>query len=224
MKLSLVSATLAEISPILHFLEKQAEKVAPFSYRFRGMQVQILITGVGLVSTTYSMTKYLQHQSPDLMIHAGIAGALTPDLKPGEVIQINKDQFADIGIEQADGSWESLFEANLAKPDEFPFGGGLLTNPDTGGFLPAHEGLTIARTTGSNSTIQRLKENYPEADLETMESAAFFYVALQEKVKFLSIRSISNYVEERNKANWEMSKAVKSLNETLVEMLMALAV
>ena len=38
-----------------------------------------------------------------------------------------------------------------------------------------------------------------------MEGAAFFYVCLKEKVNFFQIRAISNFVEKRNKKNWEIN-------------------
>ena len=45
---------------------------------------------------------------------------------------------------------------------------------------------------------------------------------LQENVSFLQIRSISNYVEERNKDNWDIPIAIKNLNSTLIDIFEAL--
>ena len=44
-----------------------------------------------------------------------------------------------------------------------------------------------------------------------------------EQVKFLQIRSISNYVETRNRENWNIPLAIQNLNQVLTEMLQALA-
>jgi futalosine hydrolase len=52
-----------------------------------------------------------------------------------------------------------------------------------------------------------------------MEGAAFSYVCLQEGVKFVQIRSISNYVEEREEANWDIPLAIKNLNIKLLEII-----
>jgi CRISPR/Cas system CMR-associated protein Cmr1 (group 7 of RAMP superfamily) len=35
----------------------------------------------------------------------------------------------------------------------------------------------------------------------------------------MSLRSISNYVEDRNKENWKMKDAIESLNSALSELL-----
>jgi len=48
-----------------------------------------------------------------------------------------------------------------------------------------------------------------------MEGAAFFYVCQLQKIPHIQIRSISNYVEPRNRANWNISLAIKNLNEVL---------
>ena len=50
-----------------------------------------------------------------------------------------------------------------------------------------------------------------------MEGAALHYVCLMEKIPFLQIRSISNYVGERNKRNWNMKEAIANLNKKLIE-------
>jgi futalosine hydrolase len=52
-----------------------------------------------------------------------------------------------------------------------------------------------------------------------MEGAAFFYVCLQEKVPFIQIRGISNYVGEQNKSKWDIDLAISSLNAVILEFL-----
>ena len=50
------------------------------------------------------------------------------------------------------------------------------------------------------------------ADIESMEGAAFHYVCLQQKIKFLQLRSISNVAGERDKTKWMMKEAINNLN------------
>ncbi|MBK7884081.1 MAG: hypothetical protein IPJ81_10000 [Chitinophagaceae bacterium] len=45
-----------------------------------------------------------------------------------------------------------------------------------------------------------------------MEGAALQYVCLQEKIPFIQIRGISNYVGERDKLKWKMKEAIFNLN------------
>ena len=56
-----------------------------------------------------------------------------------------------------------------------------------------------------------------------MEGAAFFYACLMMQVPFLEIRSISNHVEPRNRAAWDIPLAIGQLNEVLIGMLKSLA-
>jgi futalosine hydrolase len=49
-----------------------------------------------------------------------------------------------------------------------------------------------------------------------MEGAAFFYACEEAQVEALQIRCISNYVEKRNRENWNLALAVKNLNDWLI--------
>ena len=50
------------------------------------------------------------------------------------------------------------------------------------------------------------------ADIETMEGAALHYVCLQEDIPFIQIRTISNFVGERDKTKWKLKDAIENLN------------
>jgi futalosine hydrolase len=89
-------------------------------------------------------------------------------------------------------------------------------------FLPQANGISVNRVHGSARSIEQLKAKFPDAEVESMEGAAFFYACLMEQRPFLEIRSISNYVEPRNRDNWEVEKALTALNDTLIELLQSL--
>ena len=55
--------------------------------------------------------------------------------------------------------------------------------------------------------------------IETMEGAAFFMTCQRFNVECIQLRSISNYVEKRNKSNWDIPKAIKNLNIELKNIL-----
>ena len=60
-------------------------------------------------------------------------------------------------------------------------------------------------------------KNQLNASVESMEGAALHYVALQEKIPFLQMRSLSNFVGERDKTKWVMDVAIANLNIELIE-------
>src|SRR5437762_4711858 len=69
MQLLLCASTEFEIRPAIEFVHK--EKVP---------NVDILITGVGMMATTYSLTKAILMKRPDFLLQAGIAGSLDENL------------------------------------------------------------------------------------------------------------------------------------------------
>ncbi|HMR84510.1 MAG TPA: futalosine hydrolase, partial [Niabella sp.] len=72
----------------------------------------------------------------------------------------------------------------------------------------------VNEVTTNKAKIRLFKEQ--QLMIESMEGAALHYVALMEKVPFLQIRGLSNYVGERDKSRWQMSEAITNLNGELL--------
>lgn len=68
---------------------------------------------------------------------------------------------------------------------------------------------------GKLSSIKKVTILY-QPQVETMESAAFYFACEQNKWKNCVIRSISNYVEKRNKDKWNIPLAIKNLNDLMI--------
>ncbi len=75
-------------------------------------------------------------------------------------------------------------------------------------------GVTVQTVSGAAKQIEELRARF-SPDIETMESAAFFYVCLQEKVPFIALRAISNRVEPRDKSRWNIPLALNNLDMAL---------
>jgi futalosine hydrolase len=204
MKFLIVAATEQEIAPFVKL----------------NMAADVLITGVGAPAVIYQLQKKLQQKKYQLVIQAGIAGSFTSKLALAEVVIVERDCFADIGINEK-GQFNSIFETNLADKDLFPYQNGWLINPTLiKDKLPVKMVTAVTINTVSDSTTQRkmLKEKY-NAQIESMEGASLHYVCLQEGVAFLQVRSISNMVGERDKTKWAMKDAINNLNKELVRFL-----
>lgn len=179
-----------------------------------------LITGAGLMATTYSITKYLHSTPIDLVLQIGIAGSLDKDLQLNEVVCVKMDTVADLGVEE-NNEFKSLFDLRLISENDFPWKAGVLINNNSivekcG--LKIVNGITINEISTSQKRINWYKKKY-NAQVESMEGAALHYVCLQEKVPFLQIRSVSNYVGERDKSKWSMKQAIETLNESLLRII-----
>lgn len=224
MKLLIVAATPFEIGPLQEYLKKHFIQSEPYHYQKGEIQVAILITGVGLPLTAYALGSVLGTDEWNLAVNAGVAGALRKDLKIGEVVQITSEQFADLGVEEADGSFTSVHELGLITADQPPFKNGKLINKGSEAFkfLKSAAGISVNKVHGEAHSIEQLRAKYPEAEVESMEGAAFFYACLSHRLPFLEIRSISNYVEPRNRDNWNLPLAIEELNKTLIELIKAL--
>ncbi|MFK8105138.1 MAG: futalosine hydrolase [Saprospiraceae bacterium] len=220
MLILLVAATPFELAPTTQYLQKNFTDQKNGLYVKDKLRVQLLVTGVGLVNTSFYLAKILAKTRPNFVINAGIAGAFTTDFKLGDVVQIVKERFGDLGVEEADGNFVDIHQLKLVKSNEAPYEAGWLNNMagNDFDFLPKVVGISVNKVHGAAPSIERITRKYAP-DLETMESAAVFHACLLEELPFLAIRSISNYVEPRNKDNWDIPLAIEELNKVLVEML-----
>lgn len=220
MKILVVTATQLEWLPIESRLIKDGFVVGKHGiWTAADLEVAPLITGVGMMMTAAHLASQYSMFKPDLSINIGIAGSYRRDIELGSVVQVTREQLGDLGVEQKDGSFTDVFSADLVGGERHPFSGGCLVNPmEKLDFLPVVKGLTVNTVSGYGPHISRLMKNY-DADIETMEGAAFFYVSLLHEVKFLSIRAISNYVEPRDRASWKIELALTNLVETVSEIL-----
>ncbi len=189
-------------------------------------EIHFLITGVGPVFATYKLTKALSMNDFDFVLSFGIGGSFKESLKPGAVVYIKEEIFADIGVEE-NGAVKTLFESGLMDENEFLFSEGRLVNPEDNytsqamNELKRVKGITVNKASGSMETAGFFSEKY-QAEVETMEGATVFYTCLMEKVRFAEIRAISNFVGDRNKANWKIDEALKNLTEVVFEILIQL--
>ncbi|HHB78802.1 MAG TPA: futalosine hydrolase [Saprospiraceae bacterium] len=208
MRILIVAATTEEILPFLQWMEQQPTETH---------QIDTLVTGVGLVATTFHMTYILSHNEFDLVIQAGIAGSFRKNIPIGQTVFVLTETIADLGSEDQDGSILSAFDMGFIKKDEFPFENGKIHNPaaESAGFLQQVHAISSNTSHGSQTSIDRLIKQY-DPDIESMEGAAFFYACRMMNVPFLEIRAISNYVEPRQKSNWNIPLAIDQLNETLI--------
>jgi futalosine hydrolase len=181
----------------------------------QGIHLERLVHGCGLLESTFHLTKVLATTKPDWVIQVGLAGTYTATLSLGETVVVGTEQLGDTGAEDVDGCPLSLFALGLRNPNTPPFIHGRLINPYTAHFpnnMPVVHGLTVNQSSGEARTIKhRLIQG---AHIETMEGAAFHYVALQNACKFVQFRSISNVVEPRNRAAWQIPEALYALKQT----------
>lgn len=221
MKILIVAATLPEIKTTMDQLGLGSFAV------FKDKEIDVLITGVGMINTTYQLCKRLSGKKYDLSINAGIAGSFDHSIELGEVVHVTSDHFSELGAEDGE-SFLSLIQLGFQEHDEFPYKWGeLIPDHHADVLSPVSDiieklrkmkGVTVNTVHGHIDSILKIR-NRINPEIESMEGAAFFYTCMMEQVPCLQIRSISNYVERRNRDNWEIGLAVKNLNRVLTEVI-----
>jgi futalosine hydrolase len=224
MQVLLTAATPFEIAPTIEWLEQGFEQREQGCFSSGALKLQICVTGVGMLATAWQLSQLFVRHQPAFCINAGIAGALDPALKIGDVVNVGSEILADLGVEDAAGRFIDLFELGFSAKDNFPFVAGRLQNPEAANsqFLPLVQGITVNKAHGAAGSIAKIREKYPEAQVESMEGAAFFFACLHAGLPFVELRAISNYVEPRNREGWDLPLAIQNLNRVLQEMLKGL--
>jgi len=213
MYILLTAATNFEIQPAINFLAERDCLIG-------NNKIEVLITGIGTMSTTYWITKAIAERRPDYMIQAGVAGSFSDSYLPGSMVLISEEVTGDLGVEESN-EFKDVFDMGLPQITT-PYTGKSLVNPDAESLkrfnLPLVKAVTINEITTRGARIKQLQQKYQPV-VESMEGAAFHYIALIEKIPFVQLRAVSNLVGERDKSKWKMKDAIHLLNEKLIEIL-----
>jgi len=213
----IVAATPIEISPFLAYFRNPEKKIP------EKLTIDILISGIGLTATVYALMKQLLIKRPDVIIQAGVGGSFQTALTPGTVVAIRQDTIADQSVIELQ-KLKTLFDLNLVPFDQFPYSKGWLVNKSAvlkKTRLKKVKGVSVNEITTSKQKVKLYKETFNPA-VESMEGAALHYVCLMENVPFIQLRSISNYIGERNKKKWDMQDSIKYLNKELIKLVVKL--
>ena len=225
MKILIVSATWLEVKLLadeFEFIKESTHLLR--KYRFNEIEIDILITGIGTTFTAFHLTNTLRDNDYQFVINAGIAGSLSRELKIGDVVSVVSDEFADLGIEK-ENEFLTLFESGFMEANEFPFEQGILKASDCNGLfnLKKVRGITTNKSHGRISSISELKSKF-SAQVESMEGAVVLYVCNWFGINCCQIRAISNFVESRDLAQWNIPLALEKLDESVLEVLKKLTV
>ena len=212
MKYLLIAATAKEIEPFLNWM-KTATAAQQNSLP------DVLVSGIGLTATTYHLTRQLQLKKYSCVIQAGVAGCFNRNISLGSVVLVGRDVIADQAVVELK-QLKTLFDLKLVPADQFPYSKTWLVNPHRDLLkkikLRKIKSISVNEITTSKQKIA-LYENKFTAVTESMEGAALHYTCLMEGIPFLQLRSVSNYIGERNKKKWDMKAAISNLNREIIK-------
>ena len=216
MKILIVAATRFEVQPLLI----QMESVRNFgstlvSCNYKKLEINFLITGVGMVATAYYLGQNLSN-GYDLALNIGICGSFNRNLEIGAVVNVYEDCFSELGAENGD-SFLSLEELELAGVSKLSNINLKISNSIIE-MLPKVNGITVNTVHGNENSIKKTVQKFHPI-VESMEGAAFMFACENEGIKYTQIRAVSNYVEPRNKEIWNIPLAIENLNTKTLEIL-----
>jgi len=208
-----------EIAPFLNKHKKISFRGNMFSIQFNRHALDILITGVGMTATAFQLGMHLNKRY-DLAINVGIAGSFRKNISLGTVTNVVSDCFADMGVEDGENFFTAK-EIGLTNTVEYrmKIADEKMKNAVRG--LHKVKAITVNTVHGNASSINKVVKKF-DPDIESMEGAAFFFSCQEAKIPAIQIRSISNYVERRNKKKWDMKLAVNNLSLAAEQILLML--
>jgi futalosine hydrolase len=203
MKTLVVAATKAELTFLYqHFNLQEGDFIEDKNF-------DILITGVGMVATAFALGKHLSSRY-DLVLNLGIAGGFDRSIELGTLVNITNDTFAELGAEDGE---------NFLTITDLGFGENTYTSKSKLNIgLQKVSGITVNRVSGNDKNIRNIVDRL-NPKTESMEGAAVLFACEQERIDCLQVRSISNYVEPRNKDKWKIGLAIKNLNDWAIAFL-----
>ena len=207
MKILIVAATIYEISPLLaHFQLADTEPLANEKF-------EVLITGVGMTATAFALGKRL-NDDYDLVMNLGIGGSFDQGIALGTVLNVTEDVFAELGAEDHE-RFLSIDDLHLGKSTYYA-NATLLSEQVSQ--LKKVKGITVNCVHGNEKSILDICTRFSPV-VESMEGAAVLYCCEQYDIPGLQIRSISNYVEPRNREAWKIDLAIGNLNTWAIDFL-----
>lgn len=216
MNILLVAATKSEVEPLL---KEFAKDPAEAGFNLGQLRVKCLISGVGMFATSFAMAKELSIHQYDLAINAGIAGSFDRHFTLGQVLHVIDDTFADFGVEDGD-QFISMYDLGLAL-NQYDLIDPNLKSSSLDRIAKARA-ITVNKVHGHEKSIAATAARL-NPQLESMEGAAFFYACRQFSLPSIQIRAVSNYVERRNRDQWNIPLAIEQLNQFLCNFMKDLA-
>jgi futalosine hydrolase len=166
--------------------------------------VDVLVSGVGPVEAACAVATSLARGRYDLVVDAGIAGALSGAAAVGDGVIVVDDRF-ELSLE--DGRPLAL-PPDSAIVDRAASTAALVRTLQAHGFAALH-GVTVCRVTSTETTAERLGR--AGAQVETMEGFAVLRACARAAVPVVQLRGISNRVGDRERSGWNFQAGLDGL-------------
>ncbi|MEL6842298.1 MAG: futalosine hydrolase [Bacteroidota bacterium] len=217
----LVAATVLESTLIREGLQMQALTGTKLDLWQSETQTDcyLIHSGIGMVNMAYALGQVQAQYEVGLAINFGIAGTFDRTVALGSVVEVVADCFAELGADSPTGPlWLEQMGFPLFAVEGQAFYNELYNPSPSDSVYPKMNAITVNRVGGTSEGITQRLAEWPR-DLETMEGAAFFMAFLRSRTPFYAFRGISNYVEPRNRDNWQIGPALRNVQQAVLALL-----
>jgi futalosine hydrolase len=212
-----------------------------YSGRLLGFRLLYIPSGIGKVNAAHAATLMINSQNPSLIINFGIGGAYpSSGMAVGDVAIATKEIYTDEGVWLKEGlqTMEAigipLIQAGRRRYyGEFPMADRqnrklirrrLLNRWEryTGVSIKTGPFATVSACTGTREKADEIEKRFGVI-CENMEGAAVAQISALYGIPLIEVRGISNIVEERNRASWDIATAAEHCQLVVMELLKELS-
>lgn len=232
-------AVLGAFGPEVELLDKQLvgaerrgiEGIEFVSGQLGGRRIVVAWTGVGKVNAAMTTTLLIEHFKPSRILFTGIAGAVEPNLSPGDIVIASRTAHHDMGMAGSDGMVPGGVRNRLTGEDNpvfFPADPNLLAAAGCAAQNVTLDSVALQSGTrppkivvgtivtgdvfvASKEKTAELREEFG-ADAVEMEGAAVAQVCYQRGIGCLVIRSMSDRADENAAVDKQMFYALAAKN------------
>lgn len=183
----------------------EAEAVAACGYD----GYDVLVGGVGPAAAAAATATALTRDRYGLVISAGIGGGFQPLAPVGSLVVADAIIAADLGAQTAEG-FVPVDELGFGRTTCLPPGKLSRAAAEATGAAYAPV-LTVSTVTGTAERAAELTARHPRAAAEAMEGFGVAEAAAVHGIPVLEIRAISNPVGPRDRAAWQIGRALAAL-------------
>ena len=185
----------------------------------------LLHTGIGAVNAAHALTCQLERQTPDLALQFGIGGAYVPTGLPiRSVVLATEEIYGDVGVLTPEG-WKPADEIGiplvLGDPphfNRFPLDPQLVSTAAEICGARCGVFVTVSQCSGVQAVGDSLHARF-NGLCENMEGAAAAHICKLYGIPFLEVRGISNLVEDRQPARWDIPGAADAAQSALIRII-----
>jgi futalosine hydrolase len=183
-------------------------------------EAEVVVVGVGPVESAAGTTAAILRapHRPDLVLSAGIGGGFAP-LGPGTIAVASQSVFAELGLDTGEGFVPVSAAGFGVDRYQVPPQLAIDLVDRTGGHLGTV--VTVATVTGTAARAADLARRFPDAVAEGMEGAGVAAAAAATGVTFAEIRAVSNAVGPRDRAAWDIPRALSALGAAVAAIVSA---